>query len=85
VEVPSLVYYARRPVVRLANLDEAAAFFAGRSEVWMLAGERDWSKLRARVPATCVAARHPLFLAKGTDIIRGQPPPDVLLITTRCQ
>jgi 4-amino-4-deoxy-L-arabinose transferase-like glycosyltransferase len=85
VEVPSLVYYARRPVVRLANLDEAAAYFAGRPEVWMLAGERDWSNLHTRVPSTCVAARHPLFLAKGSDIIRGQPPPDVLLITTRCQ
>ncbi len=83
VELPSFVYYTGRPVERMGDLDQAAAFFAGHADAWMLAGEGEWADLHARVPAACVAARHPQFLAKGGDILRGQPPPDVLLLTNQ--
>jgi 4-amino-4-deoxy-L-arabinose transferase-like glycosyltransferase len=85
IELPSFVFYAGRPVERLFDADQAARFFANHGDAWMLVGEGEWSDLRPRLPAACVAARHPLFLSKGSDILRGQPPPDVLLITNNCK
>ncbi len=85
IELPSFVYYAGRPVARVFDVDQASRFFAEHADAWMLAGEGEWADLSARVPAACVAGRKPLFLSKGSDIMRGQPPPDVLLITNRCK
>ena len=81
VDLPSLVYYARKPVTRLGDLDTAVQFFNGHREVWVLAGETQWAELSARVPTACIAARHPFFAAKGRDFLDRRPPPDVLLVT----
>jgi 4-amino-4-deoxy-L-arabinose transferase-like glycosyltransferase len=80
MDLPSLVYYARRPVTKLGDLEAAVRFFNDHREVWVLAGEEQWTELSARVPSACIAARHPLFVAKGSDILDRRPPPDVLLV-----
>jgi 4-amino-4-deoxy-L-arabinose transferase-like glycosyltransferase len=85
VDLPSLVYYANRPVERMWSVEDAARFVSDQKEAWMIAGEGDWPELRRLAPQACVATRTPLFLAKGSDIVRGQAPGDVLLITNKCQ
>jgi hypothetical protein len=85
IDLPSLVYYAARPVTRLWSVEEAARFVSDSKEAWMIAGEPDWEALHRQAPGACIAARTPLFLAKGSDIVRGQAPPDVLLITNQCR
>lgn len=85
VGLPSFVYYAGRPVEQLDDVDQAARFLTDHAEAWMLAGEGEWTDLHARIPAACIAARRPAFLSRGSDIMRGQPPPDVLLITNNCR
>ena len=81
MDLPSMVYYARRPVTKLGDADTAARFFTDHDEVWVLAGVHEWEALKTRVPDACVAARRPLFAAKASDVLRGEPPPDVLLLT----
>jgi 4-amino-4-deoxy-L-arabinose transferase-like glycosyltransferase len=85
MDLPSLVYYANRSVTKVGDLESAERFFKDHAEVWMLASEPDWNALRVRVPAACVADRQPLFNAKGSDVLRRQPPPNVLLLTNKCR
>ena len=84
IDLPSFVFYSGRVVTRMDDDDQAARFFADHPDAWMLVSETEWRSLQDRVSPLCVAARHSQFLAKGSDIMRGQPPADVLLLTNRC-
>ena len=53
-------------------------------EAWLVTGESEWERLAPRVPAACVARRRPRFDARLPDVLRGTPPPSVILATTRC-
>ncbi len=79
--LPSLVYYLGRPVVELPGDDEAVRFVTEHPQAWVVTGEGEWNRLRARVPGLCIAVRHPRFDARLPDILRRAPPPDVLLVT----
>jgi 4-amino-4-deoxy-L-arabinose transferase-like glycosyltransferase len=81
MDLPSFVYYTRRPVTKVGDADQAARFFDAHADAWMLSGAAEFEALQARMPDLCVAARRPLFVAKASDILRRQPPPDVLLVT----
>ena len=83
--LPSLVFYARRPVEELPTFDAAVEALAGDAEVWLLVPERHGAALRARVPSSCVALRHPIFDLTPRQVIEGRPPPAVELLTNRCQ
>jgi 4-amino-4-deoxy-L-arabinose transferase-like glycosyltransferase len=83
-DLPSLVFYTARPVERLPDADAAVRFLTDHAEAWLWMSDVEWQGLTARVPEACVALRRPQFLAKGSDILRGQPPPDVLVVTTAC-
>jgi 4-amino-4-deoxy-L-arabinose transferase-like glycosyltransferase len=85
MDLPSLVYYTNRPVKKIGDVDAAAQFFRDHKEVWMLSSEAEWRELQPRVPDACIGDRHPLFSAKGSDVLKRQPPPDVLLITNKCR
>ena len=87
--LPSLVYYAGRPVREdIPSEDYAAAMLHGAEEVWIVTGAAEWERIRAQAPepVACVAERRHLFLfeAKITDIAAGRPPAEVLLITNKC-
>jgi 4-amino-4-deoxy-L-arabinose transferase-like glycosyltransferase len=81
MDLPSLVFYTGRRVTRLTDIEHAVRFFGDHPEAWVVLGPGEWQELHARVPSTCIAERAPLFLAKGSDILRRLPPPDVLLVT----
>jgi 4-amino-4-deoxy-L-arabinose transferase-like glycosyltransferase len=83
--LPSFVYYTGRPVAEISGLDDAVRFFGDHADAWVMTGEREWTLLQDRMPGLCVAARRPLFEARGSDILRDRPPVDVLIVTNRCQ
>ena len=87
--LPSLVYYAERPVDDIASDDYAAALLHGSDEVWIMTGAAEWERIRTQAPEpiACVAESRHLFVfeAKLSDIAAGRPPAEVLLITNKCR
>ena len=83
----SLVYYARTPITSLDcvnDVNQAEQFLRQHAEAWIVTSQQDWEALRSRVPAACAAVRHPLFDVRMRDLLAGQPPPDVVLVTNKC-
>jgi 4-amino-4-deoxy-L-arabinose transferase-like glycosyltransferase len=86
MSLPSLVYYARRPVEQLPTLEAAAEALAGEAEIWILVSEERAAALRARVPSSCTALRHPILLDLTLRrLLDRRPPPSVELLTNRCR
>jgi 4-amino-4-deoxy-L-arabinose transferase-like glycosyltransferase len=82
--LPSLVYYADRPVRVLESLDEARRFYASGSPAWAIMDEGRFDTLRAVAPGLCVSGRRPRLDPKLSEILSGHPPEDVLLVTNEC-
>ena len=82
--LPSLVYYAGRPVQMLDDQAEALEFYRDPRGGWAIMGETEFEELRALLPVLCVASRHPLFDAKLRNVLDQRPLADVLLVTNRC-
>jgi 4-amino-4-deoxy-L-arabinose transferase-like glycosyltransferase len=82
--LPSLVYYAGRPVTLLESLDVARAFYANPRGAWAIMDEGRYETLRLAVPHVCVAGRRPRLDPKLADVLAGRPPEDVLLVTNEC-
>ena len=83
--MPSLVYYLDRPIERVGSLDQAEAFFRAGPEAWITIRAPELPALQARVRGLCEAARHPAFEARAGDLIRGAPPEEIVLVTSRCR
>jgi 4-amino-4-deoxy-L-arabinose transferase-like glycosyltransferase len=81
MDLPSFVYYTRRPVVKMGDVDSAARFLQDRDDAWLVTSTPEWQALRTRVPDACLAAERPLFAAKASDILLRRPPPQVVLVT----
>ena len=85
VAMPSMVFYVRRHIDML--FEESAFLYhmqIGAASHVVLAEDR-YAALKDRfgVP-TCVLARRPTSDIKLREVLAGQPPPAVLLVTTRC-
>ena len=81
MDLPSFVYYTKRPVVKVGDIDSAARFLQERDDVWLVTSTAESNALRLRVADACVAAERPLFAAKASDILLRRPPPQVVLLT----
>ncbi|MEO7191144.1 MAG: glycosyltransferase family 39 protein [Vicinamibacterales bacterium] len=82
--LPSLVYYAGRPVRILDSEAQAVEFYADARGGWAMMSDTELRELQRVVPGLCVAARRPMFDAKLRDVLDRRPPADVLLVTNRC-
>jgi 4-amino-4-deoxy-L-arabinose transferase-like glycosyltransferase len=85
VALPSMVYYLRRHVDVM--LDEAAfveQLRANRTVFAVLPANRYADLREAFGVPTCVIARHPTSDIRLRSVLRMEPPPEVLLITNRC-
>jgi 4-amino-4-deoxy-L-arabinose transferase-like glycosyltransferase len=83
----SLVYYTRTSIASLDCVNDvgpAEEFLTQHAEAWIVTSAQDWNALRPRVPAACEAARLPLFDVRMRDLMARQPPPDVVLVTNKC-
>ena len=85
IDLPSLVYYTGRSLSSVTDTADAARALSEPGEHWLVVSESDWGEVHQLAPESCVAARAPLFLSKGSDILRGQPPPGVVLATNKCR
>jgi hypothetical protein len=81
---PSLVHYVRRPVQRIGVLEHARSFFMSSRGSWLLVNESDYPELQAAIPGLCEVARRRFFEAKTRNLLAGQPPPNLLLVTNQC-
>ena len=82
--LPSLVYYAGRPVAEL-DTPEQVRDFSSRPGAWLMvrAGSR-FAEVQQAVPGLCVAARRPVFDAQLGQLLDRGAPTEVLLVTNRC-
>ena len=81
MDLPSFVYYTRRPIVKIGDVDAAARFLQEQGDAWLVTSTPEWEALKTRVPDACLAAERPLFAAKASDILLRRPPPQVVLLT----
>jgi hypothetical protein len=81
---PSLTFYLARPVIELWDDNEVVQLFSIEPEAWMVTSETEWTRLAPRLPNACVAWRRPRFDARLPDVMRGAPPPNIVLVTNRC-
>jgi 4-amino-4-deoxy-L-arabinose transferase-like glycosyltransferase len=84
--LPSLVYYAGRPVEELESTDRAAELLASSEEVWLLTGDGEWAEIEPRAPGACLAERRHLFAfnVRLERLVRREPPDGVVLATNDC-
>jgi hypothetical protein len=80
VALPSLVYYVDTAVTALDGTRHAIEYFGMYVEPWVIMGEPEWIELQSKVPGLCVRDRRRLFDTRIADVIRGIPPPEVLLV-----
>jgi len=80
VALPSLVYYVDTAVTALDGTRHAVEYFRMYGEPWVIMGEPEWVELQSKVPGLCVRDRRRLFDTRIADVIRGIPPPEVLLV-----
>ena len=82
--LPSLVYYANRPVAEL-DTPELVREFYSRPGAWlMMRRDERFDELQREVPGLCVAAARPVFDAQLGQLLDRRPPTEVLLVTNRC-
>lgn len=85
VALPSMVYYLRRHVDQLFDLDLFLERLRGPRTVYAVLSAEDYAKLPPESrAATCVIARRPDVNVKLKDVLARKPLPEVLLITNRC-
>jgi len=83
--VPSLVYYLRRHVNVYADAEPFQNAMAAPRRVYGVLRESDYMELRSRIARpTCVIERRPTFDVRLGNILRRDPPPELLLITNEC-
>ena len=82
--LPSLVYYAERPVEDIDADDRAKAFFAASGNAWAITSQEDYERLRTIVPSLCVVEQRPRLDLKLGNVFSAAPMPTALIVTNRC-
>jgi 4-amino-4-deoxy-L-arabinose transferase-like glycosyltransferase len=86
VALPSMVYYLRRHIDILFEPEPLLAHLRGPQSVYAVLSDDDYAALAPQIGIpTCVIARSPTVNVKLRAVIAREPPPEVLLITNRCQ
>ena len=85
VALPSMVYYLRRHIDILFEPEPLLDHLRGRRTVYAVLSDNDYGALAPHIGVpTCVIARSPTVNVKLRAVIAREPPPEVLLITNRC-
>jgi 4-amino-4-deoxy-L-arabinose transferase-like glycosyltransferase len=85
MSLPSLVYYAGRPVETLGSSEEVVERLEGDREVWVVVSEPDGQVIRERAALACVALRAWSSTPTLRDVLARAEPPAVVLLTNRCR
>ena len=85
VALPSMVFYTRRHIDTLFHPEPFKETMRSGRVVFAVLPESRYLELQPEMGvATCVLGRQPTSDVKLREILAGQPPPAVLLISTRC-
>ena len=85
VALPSMVFYTRRHIDVLFHRDPFLATMRSGVPIFAVLPESRYRELQSEIGVTtCELARRPTSDIKLREVLTGQPPPAVLLITTRC-
>lgn len=85
VALPSMVYYLRRHIDILFEPEPLLAHLRGPERVYAVLTDDDYASLAPEIGVpTCIIARSPTVNVKLRAVIAREPPPEVLLITNRC-
>jgi 4-amino-4-deoxy-L-arabinose transferase-like glycosyltransferase len=82
--LPSLVYYANRPVVELDTPEQVRDFYSRPGGWVMMRQDARFEDVRREVPGLCVADSRPVFEAQLGQLLDRRLPGRVLLVTNRC-
>ena len=81
---PSMVFYLRRPVLELFDLDELKKAFSSDADVFFLITADDYEAVKEELPTqTYVLDRRLLFDVRLGNFLEGTALPEVLLISNR--
>ena len=89
VALPSMVFYTRRPIEMLygpeLGLNKLQDTFKSGRQVFVVMDESKYGTLKEQIGVpTCVVARQLTSDIKLRELLAGDPPPAVLLVSTRC-
>ena len=85
VALPSMIFYTRRHIEVVFHRDPFLEIMRSGRPLFAVLPESRYDELQAEMTvATCVLGRQPTSDLKFREILAGQPPPAVLLISTRC-
>jgi 4-amino-4-deoxy-L-arabinose transferase-like glycosyltransferase len=85
VALPSMVFYLRRHIDVLFEKDAFVRTMRSASTVFAVLPEHQYGELEDELGMpTCVLARRPTADVKLREILSFQPPPAVVLVSTRC-
>ena len=85
VALPSMVFYTRRHIDLLFYHEPFLETMRSGVPIFAVLPESRYRQLQPDMGvATCELARRPSSDIKLREVLAGQPPPDVLLISTRC-
>jgi hypothetical protein len=80
-----MVFYTRRHIDVLFHRDPFLAIMRSGRPLFAVLPESRYQELKPDMPVeTCELGRQPTSDIKFREIVAGQPPPAVLLISTRC-
>lgn len=86
VALPSMVYYLRRRVEMVFSREAFLARARAAETAFGVMPESRYEEIRGDLgPAACVILRRGSLDTKFRDIIAGNPPPAIVLISTRCK
>jgi 4-amino-4-deoxy-L-arabinose transferase-like glycosyltransferase len=84
--LPSLVYYLRRRVNALFDVEPLIALFRSGKGVYVVLSAENYSDLQPRLGVpTCVLERRPTFDVKLRNVLAQDALPELLLISNRCR
>jgi 4-amino-4-deoxy-L-arabinose transferase-like glycosyltransferase len=84
VDMPSMVFYMRRHVDIIYDLDLFLRSMRAEERIFALLWEDQYRTLAPQLPPTCLVHRTPLFNIKARAILKREPLPHIVLITNRC-
>jgi 4-amino-4-deoxy-L-arabinose transferase-like glycosyltransferase len=86
VALPSLVYYLKRHVMELFDETSVTAVLSSNRTVYIVMTSDDRERMMARSPvASCEIDRRPTLDVKLRNLLAGEPLPDLVVVTNRCQ
>jgi 4-amino-4-deoxy-L-arabinose transferase-like glycosyltransferase len=83
--MPSMVFYLRRHVDPIYDVDELIDAFRPERTVYAIMSDQNYAEVAAALPvSTCVVESRPTFDVRLRNMLAREPLPELVLVTNRC-